>query len=53
MVGEMRELITLAAEGRVKTHIGRIAKLSELNDVFEELEQGKFVGRAIINDFTK
>ncbi|MHA2280959.1 MAG: zinc-dependent alcohol dehydrogenase [Promethearchaeota archaeon] len=52
-VEEMRELVQLAAEGKVKTHIGRVANLSELNQVFEELEKGKFVGRAIIDNFMK
>ena len=47
-VEEMRELIQLAADGKVRTHVGRIAKLSEINEVFEELEQGKLVGRAIL-----
>jgi propanol-preferring alcohol dehydrogenase len=47
-VEEMRELVQLAAEGKVKTHVGRIAKLSEINEVFEELEKGQFVGRAIL-----
>jgi propanol-preferring alcohol dehydrogenase len=47
-VEEMRELVQLAAEGKVKTHVGRIAKLSEINEVFEELEQGKIIGRAIL-----
>jgi propanol-preferring alcohol dehydrogenase len=47
-VQEMRELIQLAADGKIKTHVGRIAKLSEVNEVLEELEQGKIVGRAIL-----
>ncbi|MFX0126387.1 MAG: zinc-binding dehydrogenase, partial [Candidatus Hodarchaeota archaeon] len=47
-VEEMRELIQLAADGKVRTHVGRLAKLSEINEVFEELEQGKLVGRAIL-----
>jgi len=47
-VEEMRELVQLAAEGKVKTHVGRVAKLSDLNQVFEELERGEFVGRAIL-----
>jgi propanol-preferring alcohol dehydrogenase len=47
-VEEMRELVQLAAEGKVKTHIGRIAKLSEINEVLEELEKAIFVGRAIL-----
>lgn len=47
-IEEMRELVQLAAEGIVKTHVGRIAKLSEINEVLEELEQGKIIGRAIL-----
>ncbi|MHA2006995.1 MAG: zinc-dependent alcohol dehydrogenase [Promethearchaeota archaeon] len=47
-VQEMRELVQLAADGKVKTHVGRVAKLEEINQVFEELEQAKFVGRAIL-----
>jgi len=47
-VEEMRELVQLAADGKVKTHVGRTAKLSEINEVFEELEKGEFVGRAIL-----
>jgi propanol-preferring alcohol dehydrogenase len=52
-VEEMRELIQLAADGNVKTHVGRVASLSELSQVLEELDQGKYTGRAIINDMTK
>ena len=51
MVGtieEMRELIQLTADGKIKTHVGRVAKLSEINEVLEELEQGKIIGRAIL-----
>jgi alcohol dehydrogenase, propanol-preferring len=52
-VEEMRELVQLAAAGKVKTHISRVAKLSEINQVFEELEKGAYPGRALINDMTK
>lgn len=52
-VQEMRELIKIAAEGKVKTHIGRVANLSDINQVFEELSKGKFLGRAIITDIMK
>jgi alcohol dehydrogenase, propanol-preferring len=52
-VEEMRELVQWAAEGKVKTHISRTANLSELNQVFEELEKGAYPGRALINDMTK
>ena len=47
-IEEMRELVQLAADGKVKTHVGRIAKLSEINEVLEELEKGKINGRAIL-----
>jgi propanol-preferring alcohol dehydrogenase len=47
-IEEMRELVQLAAEGKVKTHVGRIAKFSEINEVFKELEQGRIVGRAVL-----
>ncbi|MFW9876141.1 MAG: zinc-dependent alcohol dehydrogenase [Candidatus Thorarchaeota archaeon] len=47
-VEDMRDLVQLVADGKVKTHISRVAKLSEINQVFEELENGKLVGRAIL-----
>lgn len=52
-VEEMRELVQLAAEGKVKTHVGRTASLSEINQVFEELEKGTYMGRAIIDNIMK
>ena len=52
-VEEMRELIQLAADGKVKTHISRVANLSELSEVFDELEKGAYLGRALLNDMTK
>jgi propanol-preferring alcohol dehydrogenase len=52
-VEEMRELIQLAAEGKVKTHIGKTANLSEINQVLEDLENGTYTGRAIIDNMMK
>jgi propanol-preferring alcohol dehydrogenase len=52
-VEEMRELVQLAADGKVKTHVGRVASLSEISEVLDELDQGKYTGRAIIEDMTK
>ena len=52
-VQDMRELVDMAAEGRVKSHIGRTAALSEIADVFDDLEAGKYVGRAVITDFSR
>jgi len=47
-VEEMREVVQLAADGKVKTHVSRVASLSEAPQVLEELEQGKYTGRAIL-----
>lgn len=52
-VQDMRELVEMAAEGRVKSHISRTAALSEIGDVFDDLEAGRYVGRAVITDFSR
>ena len=52
-VEEMRELVQLAMDGKVKTHVGRAAALSEIGQVLEELDQGKYFGRAVIDDMTR
>ncbi len=52
-VQDMRELVDMAAAGRVKSHVGRTAVLSELEDVFSDLEAGKYVGRAVLTDLTR
>ena len=52
-VEEMRELVQLAAEGKVKTHIGKSVNLSEINQVLEDLENGNYTGRAIIDNMMK
>ena len=49
-VQDMRELVDMAAAGQVKSHIGRVGALSDLGAIFDELEAGKYVGRAIITD---
>ncbi len=49
-VQDMRELVDLAAAGKVKSHIGRTGPLSELGAVFDDLEAAKYVGRAVITD---
>ena len=49
-VQDMRELVDMAAAGLVKSHIGRVGALSELGAIFDELEDGKYVGRAVITD---
>jgi propanol-preferring alcohol dehydrogenase len=52
-VDDMRALVQLAVDGKVKTHVSRYLKLSQINEVLEDLNQGKFTGRAVINDMTK
>ncbi|MEL6980930.1 MAG: zinc-binding dehydrogenase [Actinomycetota bacterium] len=49
-VQDMRELVDLAAAGKIRSHIGRTAPLSELPAVFDELAAGSYVGRAVITD---
>jgi propanol-preferring alcohol dehydrogenase len=49
-VQDMRELVEMAAAGKVKSHIGRTGPLSELPAIFDELEAGQYVGRAVITD---
>jgi propanol-preferring alcohol dehydrogenase len=52
-VQEMRELIDLAAAGRVKTHVSRVGTLSDVPEIFDELEAGKYLGRAVITDLSR
>ena len=52
-VQEMRELVDLAAAGRVKTHVSRVGTLSDVPAIFDELEAGKYLGRAVITDLTR
>lgn len=49
-VQDMRELVDMAAEGKVKSHIGRTGPMSALSEIFDELEAGAYVGRAVITD---
>jgi alcohol dehydrogenase, propanol-preferring len=52
-VQDMRELVELAAAGRVKSHVSRVGALSELGAIFDELEAGKYLGRAVVTDLAK
>lgn len=49
-VQEMRELVDLAAAGQVRTHVSRTGSLSEVPQIFEELEAGAYLGRAVLTD---
>ena len=52
-VQDMRELVDLVAAGRVKSHVSRVGALSELDTIFDELQAGQYLGRAVINDLTR
>jgi propanol-preferring alcohol dehydrogenase len=48
-VQDMRELVDLAAQGHVKSHISRRGSLADLDDIFDELQESKYLGRAVID----
>ncbi|MCL2166014.1 MAG: zinc-binding dehydrogenase [Clostridiales bacterium] len=48
-VEEMRELIAIAAEGKVKTEVSRIVGLGEVGEVFADMKAGKIKGRVVID----
>jgi alcohol dehydrogenase, propanol-preferring len=47
---DLKEAFQFAAEGKVVPRV-TLRKLEEINDIMEEMEQGKFTGRMVI-DFT-
>jgi len=51
-VQEMRELVALAAAGKVTTHVSRTGNLGDLETIFDELESGAYLGRAVLTDLT-
>jgi propanol-preferring alcohol dehydrogenase len=51
-VQDMRELVDMAADGRVKSHVGRTASLTQVSEVFDDLESGRYVGRAVLTDMS-
>ena len=51
-VQDMRELVDLAAAGKVKSHVSRRARLSELPAVFDDLEASRYLGRAVLTDLS-
>ncbi len=52
-VQDMRELVALAARGDVASHVSRTGSLSELDDIFGELEAGRYLGRAVVTDLSR
>lgn len=49
---DLKEALDYAARGLVKSEVTRIVKLDEVAEIFEKLEKGDFIGRAVI-DFRK
>jgi propanol-preferring alcohol dehydrogenase len=47
-VEDMRELVALAADGRVTTHVGRRGELADLPVVLDELDAAAYPGRAVL-----
>lgn len=44
---DLREVLTLAAEGKIKT-VAETCRLEEINEVFERMRQGKIAGRVVL-----
>ncbi len=51
-VQDMKELVDMAAAGQVRSHIGRTGPMSALGEIFDELEAGAYVGRAVLTDMS-
>jgi D-arabinose 1-dehydrogenase-like Zn-dependent alcohol dehydrogenase len=49
----MRELVDLAAAGKVHSHVSRTGALSDLGAIFDELEGGRYLGRAVLTDLAR
>jgi propanol-preferring alcohol dehydrogenase len=52
-VQDMRELVDLVASGRIRSHVSRTGPLSDLPAIFDELEAGKYLGRAVVTDLAR
>jgi alcohol dehydrogenase, propanol-preferring len=48
-VEDMRELVALASDGRVATHVGRRGELADLPEVLGELDAASYPGRAVLS----
>ncbi len=51
-VQDMRELVDLAAAGKVRTHVSRTGALTELSTIFDELAASRYLGRAVVTDLS-
>jgi alcohol dehydrogenase, propanol-preferring len=52
-VQEMRELVDLAVAGGVRTHVSRVGALSDIPTIFDELEAGRYLGRAVVTELAR
>ncbi len=52
-VQDMRELVDLVAAGRVTSHVSRVGALSELGEIFDELQGAQYLGRAVVTDLAR
>nr|WP_318023556.1 zinc-dependent alcohol dehydrogenase [Mycoplasmopsis fermentans] len=46
---DLQESLQYAAEGKVKSEVTKVIKLEEVSEVFEKLQKGEFLGRAVID----
>ncbi|WP_412031864.1 zinc-dependent alcohol dehydrogenase [Metamycoplasma buccale] len=49
---DLKEAIQYANEGKVKSEITRVIKLEDIPEIFDKLQKGEFLGRAVV-DFRK
>jgi D-arabinose 1-dehydrogenase-like Zn-dependent alcohol dehydrogenase len=49
-VADMRELVQLAEAGKVASHVSRTGTLTELPAILDELEEARYLGRAVLTD---
>jgi len=52
-VQDMREVVALAAAGKVRTHVSRTGSLSDLSAIFDDLEAARYLGRAVLTDLSR
>ena len=48
-VEDMRELVDLAALKKVKTHVSRVGRLADVPQILDDMEAGRYAGRAILD----
>ena len=48
-VEDMRELVDLAAAGKVRTHVTRVGRLNDVPHILADMEAGRYTGRAVVD----